>query len=96
MILVDRKIKVCANCRYLKLLEKGYEFDHLLDSEYLVFQCTIRDWTVREDYLMKSFPEEIEEKDTFTVKCPFWEEWKAEEEKTSNTEDFFFDDSLNK
>jgi len=51
---------------------------------------------VREDYLMKSFPEEIEEKDTFTVKCPFWEEWKAEEEKTSNTEDFFFDDSLNK
>ena len=78
-------IKSCANCRYLDLIDKGYEFKNVLDSEYLVFHCSIRDWTVREDYLMKSPGEQLElsSSGNKNTVCPFWEEW-AEQETSNN------------
>jgi len=74
-------IKSCANCRYLNLIDKGYEFKNILDSEYLVFRCSMRDWTVREDYLMKSPGEQLElsSSESRNTMCPFWEEWTEEE-----------------
>jgi hypothetical protein len=83
-----RKIKVCATCKYLELLEKGQEFPGLLDSEYLVFRCTLRDWTVREDYLMKSCPQEIDGKESHVSTCPYWEEWKSLEEEEKCGDNF--------
>lgn len=77
-----KKIKVCATCKYLELLEKGHEFPGLLDSEYLIFRCTLRDWTVREDYLMEPVIQETDGKNARGTTCPFWEEWKSEEGET--------------
>ena len=71
----NKKIKVCANCRYLKVIDKGVEFEKILDSEYIVFECTIRGWTVREDYLMKPYDEEKITGNSSGVSCPFWEEY---------------------
>jgi len=73
----NKKLKVCANCRYLKVIDKGYEFDSILDSEYIVFECTIRGWTIREDYLMEPYSEESVTKNSSSVFCPFWEEYVA-------------------
>ncbi|MBI2251747.1 MAG: hypothetical protein HYU63_03170 [Armatimonadetes bacterium] len=65
--------KICAACKHLLLLDKGREFEKILDTEYLHFKCKIFNWEVKENYLMldisnplKKYKEKI---------CEFWEPW---------------------
>ena len=57
------------------MVDSGYEFENVLDSEYIVFECSISEWTVREDYLMKPVDKVTTGKDASSTTCPYWEEY---------------------
>jgi len=72
--------KVCVTCKHLEVLERGFEFPGILDSEYIVFNCEKFGIKQREDYLMAPVKEDLGD---FNRKeeCPFWEDWREKEEE---------------
>lgn len=70
------KIKICATCKHLKVLEQGREFEYIIDTEYTLFSCAVLNQTTKEFYLMARVDEELHDADTHT--CKFWEDWKED------------------
>lgn len=67
---------LCITCKHYKLLEKGYEFEGILDTEYMRFQCEIFGKESKEYYLMQPVEEDITVHD-YPI-CEFWEFWDEE------------------
>ena len=70
------KIKICATCRHLKVVDQGREFEFIIDTEYTLFTCDVLHWSTREFYLMAPVDHEI--KDSSDFQCKYWEEWTAD------------------
>lgn len=73
-------IKSCANCRNFDLLEQGYDFPNILDTEYCVFRCKVADKQKKESFLMKTASVLVLQKEDPNKVCPFWENWETKEE----------------
>jgi hypothetical protein len=68
-------IKLCANCRHLKVLDQGREFEFIIDTEYTLFECDLVKKKVKEFYLMAPVNEQLNVEDPENA-CPGWELWK--------------------
>lgn len=64
--------RICATCRHLEIVEQQREFPVIIDTEYIVFHCSILDWTTREDYLMAPIPAELPRPVDPLFDCPYW------------------------
>jgi hypothetical protein len=71
---VEPKIKTCVNCKHLKILGTGREFEKIVDTEYTDFKCEILGWQKKEFYLM-AVPGDIMEEAKKYLPCEFWEQW---------------------
>ena len=70
-----KTIKLCVNCRHLKVIGEGQEIEGLEDTRYLETLCNMFGHRMRELY---QFP--LEEGPLILNKagstdCPFWEPW---------------------
>ncbi|MBI2266546.1 MAG: hypothetical protein HYU64_15520 [Armatimonadetes bacterium] len=65
------KIQICANCKHLKILDRGREFEGILDTEFIHFQCEVFGRQTKEYYLMAPVPTELPDK---PFVCEFWED----------------------
>lgn len=72
--MLDVKIKTCVNCKHFKILKKGMEIKNILDTSYIISECKIKKWRVKEYYLNVKTPITIG-KDVLEI-CEFWEEYK--------------------
>jgi len=78
LIIMRRKvktIKLCVNCRHLKVVGEGQEISGLEETRYIETRCDIFNQSSKELY---QFP--VEEGplvlDGFgSTDCPFWEAW---------------------
>ncbi len=68
---------LCITCRHFIPEERGFEFENILDTEYISFRCDIFGSKQKEYFLMAPTEEEIvtPEKNV----CEFWEFWKGDE-----------------
>ena len=75
-----RKIKTCVNCRHLDIIEEGKVVKNLDETSYIAFKCEIFNYSGREVF---KFPtgEKTVKIERETDECPFWEEWKKENDK---------------
>lgn len=67
--------QICATCKNLQIVEQGCEIEHILDTAYVTFRCSLAGWETREYYLTipASNAHVIEDK---PFECIFWEDWK--------------------
>lgn len=68
-------IKICATCKHLKVLEQKREFEHIVDTEYTLFQCEVFECKIKEFYLMAPVKEELKDNNDFM--CEFWKDWRS-------------------
>jgi hypothetical protein len=68
------RIKTCANCKHFKIVKKGMEIKNILDTSYIISECKIKKWRIKEYYLDVKTPIIIE--DSVKEVCEFWEEYK--------------------
>lgn len=68
------KIKTCANCKHFRIVKKGMEIKNILDTSYIISECRIKKWRVKEYYLDVKTPLEIE--GNVLKVCEFWEEYR--------------------
>lgn len=72
------RLRICALCRHLEVVEKNREFARVVDSEFMVYRCRKLNVQKREDYLMEPVPTHLERPQP--TECPFWEPFVPEEE----------------
>ncbi|MFP4496844.1 MAG: hypothetical protein ACLFQV_01435 [Vulcanimicrobiota bacterium] len=66
---------ICATCKHLQAVEKGREFDKIVDTEFTTFSCNILGWKKKEFYLMAGNDSINHQK---KQECQYWEEWHGE------------------
>lgn len=74
----DIKTGLCITCKNFLMINHGREFEDIIDTEYMQFQCSIFGHLNKKEYYLMSYHKDIEtiESVSETKICEFWEEWK--------------------